>query len=294
MEWLERLSSALDFIEKKLTDKVDAAEIAKQAYSSPYHFQRMFHLHTGVTLAEYVRKRKMTLAAQELVVEPVKIMDISFKYGYESPEAFAKVFRRIHGISPSEVRGDGVTLQAFPRIRLQLATRANRNVEYRIMTRNALCVIGKATHVTLKDGEELRRIPRFWKECEVDGTVDRLRALSSDGRLLGISIPDYENEELRYTVAAASDDVPTGQDLLTWSIPRSTWAVFTSSGVMPGAIQELWRYIYQVWLPATGYQKCGGPEIEVYFPGDVYSEAYKSEVWIPLQMSRPIKTKSLF
>ncbi|KRF13725.1 AraC family transcriptional regulator [Paenibacillus sp. Soil787] len=280
------MKSAIDLIESKLTDKVDVEEIAKQAYSSSYHFQRMFHLHTGVTIGEYIRKRRLTLAAQDLAMSSVKVMDISLKYGYESPESFAKAFRKVHGISPSEARMQGVVLKAFPRISLYFSLRGDRDIDYQIVNRDEFQVTGKTIRVSLEDGEDMRLIPQFWHACESDGTVERLRALHLDRILLGICTTDYQREELTYAIAAESDVPTTDKEQVSLHIPASTWAVFTSTGALPSTIQGVWRRIFEEWFPATSYQHTGGPELEVYLPGDPRSDDYKCEVWIPVKIKK--------
>jgi AraC family transcriptional regulator len=286
LEWLERMKSAIDLIESKLTDKIDVEEIAKQAYSSSFHFQRMFHLHTGVTLGEYIRKRRFTLAAQDLAMSSAKVVDISLKYGYESPESFAKAFRKVHGISPSEARTQGVVLKASPRVSLYFSPRGDRDMDYQIVNRDAFQVKGKMMRVSIEDGEDMRLIPQFWNACESDGTVERLRTLHSDRVLLGICSTDYQREELTYVIAAEFDGPTTDKELASFHVPASTWAVFTSTGALPSAIQGMWRRIFEEWFPATSYQHAGGPELEVYFPGDPRSDDYKCEVWIPVKIKK--------
>lgn len=125
MEWLVRMKDALDLMERKMEEQLDIGEIAKVAYSSPFHFQRMFHMLTGVTVAEYIRKRKLTLAAQELAISSAKVLDVALKYGYDSPESFSKAFRKLHGITPSAAREPGAQLKAFPRISFHLSLKSS-------------------------------------------------------------------------------------------------------------------------------------------------------------------------
>lgn len=110
MEWLLRMKEAIDLMESTMEKRMDIEQIARAAHSSPFHFQRMFHMLTGMTMAEYTRKRKLTLAAQELAMTSAKVLDVALKYGYDSPESFSKAFRKIHGISRSEARLPGVSL----------------------------------------------------------------------------------------------------------------------------------------------------------------------------------------
>jgi AraC family transcriptional regulator len=186
LEWLNRMKDALDLIEKSLDERVDIEEIAKAACTSPFHFQRMFFMLTGMTVAEYIRKRKLTLAAQELATSSSKVLDVALKYGYDSPESFSKAFRKIHGISPSEARNPGVRLKAFPRITFHLSLKGDREVDYRIEDKEAFTVIGKSIQVTCQDGEHMHQIPKFWEECHQNGTIEELTSIGTGENLFGI------------------------------------------------------------------------------------------------------------
>lgn len=261
------------------------AEVARIACSSPFHFQRMFHMLTGVTVAEYVRKRRLTLAAQDLVATSSRVIDVALKAGYESPEAFAKAFRRTHGVSPSDARLGGASLKAFPRMSFQLSLKGATDVDYRIVHREGFRVSGPMIRVSTKDGENFRRIPLFWDESYRNGTVDRLRGLRPDGTLVAVCTDmDHENEQCTYGIAAEGVDAPE-EGWTAWDIPPATWAVFTSTGALPGAVQEVWRRIFEEWFPATGYQHTGGPELEVIPPGEDLADDYRCEVWIPVMKS---------
>ncbi|MFC0213474.1 GyrI-like domain-containing protein [Paenibacillus chartarius] len=279
MEWLTRMKDALDLIECRMEEPLDINEIAKVAYSSPFHFQRKFHILTGFTVAEYVRRRKLTLAAQELAVSSAKVIDIALKYGYESPEAFAKAFRKAHGITPSAAREPGVKLKAFPRITFHLSLKGDKEMDYRIIDKAAFPVIGKAVRLTCKDGENLREIPKLWGEFKADGSEDKLIITTGAKEILGICM-DHTGEDFTYMIAVEGD--AASAEFEVRSIPAATWAIFTSVGPMPGAIQQVWQRIYQEWFPATGYEHAGTAEMEVYPPGDPNADDYRCEVWIPI------------
>ncbi len=143
MEWLDRMTAALNYMEDHMADCLDVADIAKAAYSSPFHFQRMFHMLTGVTVAEYIRKRRLTFAAQELVSSNARVLDVALKYGYDKPESFAKAFRKVHGISPSQARGSGASLKTFPRLSFHITLKGDKDMDYRIADKPAFKVVGK-------------------------------------------------------------------------------------------------------------------------------------------------------
>ncbi|OOE13156.1 AraC family transcriptional regulator [Fictibacillus arsenicus] len=266
-------------MESKMNEPLDIDAIAKVAFSSPFHFQRMFHMLTGMTVGEYVRKRKLTLAAQELAVSSSRVIDIALKYGYHSPESFSKIFRKLHGISPSEARRSGVSLKAFPRLSFQFQIQGEREVDYLIEEKESFSVIGKSA--TLTCGKEGYTREWFWGECQQDGTLEKFSSLETNKPILGITL-DFE-ENFTYMIGKKVEkEVPMGE-LTQLYIPSSTWAVFPCNGSIPAAIQNGFRQIYQEWFPATEYEHAGLPEIEVYIADPLESEGYRSEVWIPVK-----------
>lgn len=283
MEWLKRMSDAVEFMEKTMEEPFDAAAIARVACSSTFHFQRMFHMLTGITVAEYVRKRKLTLAAQELAVTKAKVLDIALKYGYDTPESFAKAFRKAHGVTPSTAREPGVVLKAYPRISFHLSLKGDQDMDYKIVKREAFQVVGKAKTISTKDGQNYKQVPEFWQENMRDKTEERLAPYCKNGNCLGICMDmDMKQEQFVYLIAVESDRVSESPEFVTRIIPASTWAVFTSMGPLPGAIQRVWERIWQEFFPATGYEHAGTAELEVYPPGDTCAADYRSEVWIPI------------
>ncbi|MCD9024716.1 AraC family transcriptional regulator [Cohnella silvisoli] len=283
LDWLIRMKDALDLMELKMEERLDIEEIAKAAYVSPFHFQRMFHMITGMTIAEYTRKRKLTLAAQELAMTSSKVLDVALKYGYDSPESFSKAFRKIHGISPSEARNSGVSLKAFPRISFHLSLKGDKDMDYRIVEKEAFTVIGKSIQTTWEDGKQTRQIPKFWEECHRDGTVAKLSSIGNEGNLFGICLNmQPEKGDFSYMIACQTDLTSGKEGLSLRTIPASTWAIFPSIGPLPGAIQGVFARIFQEWFPATGYEHSGAPELEVYPLGDTTAENYRCEVWIPI------------
>ena len=120
MDWHKGMNSAIDYIESNLTGTVDYNIAARFISCSTWEFQRIFSFLTHVPLGEYIRQRKLTLAAHDILTNDTKIIDIALKYGYESPTAFSRAFSKLFGITPSSARGVGVDLNAYPRITLNL------------------------------------------------------------------------------------------------------------------------------------------------------------------------------
>ena len=283
MDWLDRMNRALDYIEHHLEDGVSIEEAAKAAYSSAFHFHRLFHMVTGITVTEYIRRRRLTLAAQELASTQNRVVDVALKYGYDSPESFAKAFRRLHGIAPSEARNPGVRLKAFPRMEFQLTLKGVHAMDYRIVEREAFHVIGKVLDTTCRDGANLREIPAFWSAGFADGWIARLESLA--GRMaMGICMPMVPGQEdLSYMIAVEAGPEMAGDEWTGYTVPAQTWAVFTAVGPLPGSIQDVFRRIFQEWFPSTSYEHAHAPELEVYLDGDSSSPDYRCEVWIPIE-----------
>lgn len=231
MEWLIRMKHALDYMELNMTETLRIEEVAEVAYVSPFHFQRMFSMLTGFSVADYIRKRRLTLAAQELAVSKIRVLDVALKYGYDSPESFAKAFRKAHGIPPSAARKSGVQLKAFPRISFHLSLKGDQDMDYKIVDKPAFTVIGKSMEVTTRDGENFRRIPQFWDECNEDGTSDKLIELSASREWLGICTDmDMKKEQLTYWIGVEGTPQADAQGYETTVVPAASWAVFRSEG----------------------------------------------------------------
>lgn len=142
MEWVERLNQSINYIEEHLTGEIDYEQLGRIACCSAYHFQRMFTYMAGITLSEYIRRRKMSLAAVDLQGGNEKLIDIAEKYGYRSPTAFNRAFQGVHGIAPSAVKGGGVSVKSFPPITFKIAIKGAEEMNYRIETKDAFRIIG--------------------------------------------------------------------------------------------------------------------------------------------------------
>ncbi|WP_042148855.1 AraC family transcriptional regulator [Paucisalibacillus sp. EB02] len=285
MEKLQRMIDSIDYIESNLDGELDIEEIAKIAFMSKFHFQRMFSMLTGYTVSEYIRNRRITKAAQELVNSNRKIIDIALKYGYESPEAFTKAFRNIHGVTPSTAKKNSHSLKAYPKLSFQIHIKGDVEMDYKIVEKETFSVVGKSIRTTTVGGENNRKIASFWKESNSNGFAEELAKNCGSLGLLGICMEfDQKLEKLTYLIAAEKnlEQVPDGWE--EREIPAATWAVFPVRGAMPDAMPRIWQRIFSEWFPATGYEHAGGPEMEVYLSDDdPTSENYYSEIWIPIK-----------
>lgn len=279
MAWFERMNEALDYIEDHLLTTIDMAKVAQIACCSSSNFQRVFSVIADVSLSEYIRRRKLTLAAFELQHSSIKIVDLASKYGYESPEAFARAFNLIHGTTPSSARDEGVVLTAYPRISFLLTVRGAVPMNYRIESKEAFTVYGIEGIFTTNQGDNLISIPQFWQKAHQGGSIDKL--VQSTGQFgetttdlcLVNAICDYREVEgehtFPYMLFAHKTDQSQTEGYEEVNVPASTWAIFrTENHTMEqtsGAIQGLIKRVYTEWLPTTDYEQHYGYEMELYY-----------------------------
>ncbi|ASB53918.1 MULTISPECIES: AraC family transcriptional regulator [Bacillus] len=287
MDSLKRMNSALTYIEENLTNDIDFKEAARLAFCSEYHFKRMFSFLTGISLSEYIRRRRLTLAAFELKDSRVKVIDLAIKYGYHSPDSFARAFQNLHGIRPSEAKHNGHSLKAYPRMTFQLSIKGGNEMNYRIEEKEAFRIVGIKKRVPILFKGVNPDIASMWESLD-EAAINQLKELSNVAPVGLISASTNfsegrteENGELdHYIGAATTKHCPNHLSQL--EVPASTWAVFEAAGSFPDALQEVWGRIYSEWFPSSHYEQIEGPEILWNEHKDVTSPSFKSEIWIPI------------
>lgn len=286
MDFVAGIQKAIDYIETHICDELDYEIIAKEAACSSFYFQRIFGVLCGLTLGEYIRNRRLTLAGSELAGADEKIIDIAMKYSYESPESFTRAFSKFHGITPSEARKDGSRLKSFSRLSVQIIMKGGSIMDYKIIEKPAFRVIEKVESQSVADDENKNTIPDFWTRSHNDGTVQKLLEIATDKTFIfGIcygSIPK-DAKTFDYSIATMCDEYCTVPDGYRMSeIPARTWAVFECVGAMPDAMQNTWHKICSEFFPTSGYKPTYEMDIEAYSAGDMGTADYESEIWVPV------------
>lgn len=278
MEWIDRLNHAISYIEEHLTEEIDCEQLGQIACCSSYHFQRMFSYMAGLPLSEYIRRRKMSLAAVDLQAKHMKIIDVAGKYGYSSPTAFNRAFQSVHGIAPSAVKNEGVSVKSFPPVLFKITVRGVEEMNYRIETKESFRIVGVSIPLHKDIEENFKVIPSKWQEIAVNGTLQRLAGMMDTPPMgvLGVSTCN-DTEPWRYYIAVSTSQAKNGFE--EYIVPAATWAVFPGGGTNQ-SIQELERRIVTEWLPTSGYEYGNAPDIEVYLNPDPQNAQY--EVWIPV------------
>ncbi|AOT71920.1 AraC family transcriptional regulator [Geosporobacter ferrireducens] len=276
MEWIQILNAAVEYMEVHLLENITVNDVADDVHISTYHFQRAFSMITGMSVGEYIRNRRLSLAGQALTQKGAKVLDTALEYGYETAESFSKAFERFHGIKPSQAKRTGATLKSFNRIIIKIAIEGGCIIQYRIEKKPAFNVV---------------LYPEVFEAstCEVE-IPDKWLAYNSRNKeevvcpQMGVRIFDQSsNGMFTYGIGCHIDltnHIPKGFKI--YEIPEYTWVIFSCKGPMPDAIQNMWKRIYTEWLPQAQYSFIQEYDIELYTEGDIYSEEYETEIWIPV------------
>lgn len=287
MDLLKSMNDAMRYIEDNLTNEIDFKVVARIANCSEYHFTRMFSFLAGITLSEYIRRRRLSLAAFELTNSNLKIIDIAIKYEYNSPDSFTRAFQNFHGVTPSEARKNGQQLKAFPPMTFHLSIKGGNEMNYRIEEKGGFNIVGIMKRVPIIFEGENPEITAMWKSLTME-KIEQLKKQSnvepigiiqastnfSEGRMEGKGVLD------QYIGVATTQECPENFSKL--EVPSLTWAIFESTGPFPTSLQETWGRIYSEWFPSSNFQVAEGPEILSIKTKDLTSPSVTSEIWIPV------------
>lgn len=265
MNWINKINSALEYIELHLTEEIDIDCITKEVNSSRFHFSRIFKIVTDKTIKQYIRERRITLATQDLVIKGLSISEISERYQYDSPAAFSKAFKRFNGISPSKLKSNNLSLVAIPPIRVELSILGREKLRYKIIDRESFSVTGLSNRVK-KGTEDIKKI---WDNCTLDNVKEK--------EIVGITYNwNEDSDDFNYLIST-SENIDDHKNSVHIDIPAAKWAVFTTDNVSESEITTLWENIYNNWFPATRYIQADKPVLET-LNNSVFS------IWIPLEL----------
>lgn len=294
MDWLVKMNSAIDYIEANLKGEIDFDIVAMKACCSSYNFQRMFSFITDITLAEYIRRRRLTQAALELQNSDVKVIDVAVKYGYDTAASFARAFKALHGLTPVDAKQGGVKLKAYPKISFQISIKGEREMDYRIETKEAFDVFGIETICSLKGEEGFLKPSQLWHQCFENGEYERL--ISNAGELPSflsldlckIHAVEYykktEGNTFPYMLCAFVSNNSKPEGYKTIHIPAQTYVIFPSERFKWGeefykVLNNLQKRFYSEWLPTAEYERAEGANFEIYGGTEEYGYI---ELWYPV------------
>lgn len=291
MDWLQSLRGAIDYMEAHMLDPVTPADVAKAVNLSPFYLQKGFQIVTGYSLSEYVRSRRLYLAALDLLAGEEKIIDVAYKYCYQTPESFTKAFTRFHGFPPSQVKRRRIDIKPFVPLKIKVSVQGGKTVDFIVEKKGSFQMIGFKKEIPMDRGYEL--CPKFWEEISAqhldrlwqgkraETELDRAIVQCSVG-MFGVCIDNQEKPDtFTYMIAGPYYDgrtVPEGLDVV--EIPAASWAMFRSIGPLSDTFHTLNTQIFQEWLPGNNEYDLAFPiNLEYYAPGEAGTDY---EIWIPV------------
>lgn len=289
MEWTENLKRAIAYMETHLLEEIDIEQVAAAVYVSPFYFQRGFSLMTGYSVGEYIRGRRLYLAALDALTGKDKVIDLAYRYGYQTPESFTRAFCRFHGVSPLQIRGDTTKITVFLPLTVNVTIQGGNAMDYTVEKVDAIQVIGESRKFDAENAYQT--LPLFWadynKRCTSGANPPAYQKAIEDNQIgeFGICIDgEPGDKQFRYMIAGRYQGGPVPEGMELYTLPALTWAKFRCVGPMPGALQCVNTKIFKEWLPGNpDYEVSAWLNVEWYEMGDTTAPDYESAIWIPVK-----------
>ncbi len=288
MDWISNFNNSLRYIEENLDSIIDKKKLAQIANSTEFNYQRIFSYITGVSLGEYIRRRRLSSAAFNIQIDKDKIIDVAFKYGYESSEAFSRAFYAMHSVTPTNARKKRYTLKTFPPITIDGCVSETSPLNYKIVSKKPFYIYGISK--TIQNDDNIHNvIPNFWKESFSNGSFDLLIKTVDEweGNYLpvsGISLNSPSKMDKYMLFVFGKKDINDVFEEI--EVPGSDWAVFSSEKYLEDEttekIQNLNKRIFTEWLQTSNYKHKSGFEMELYFKDKNTQQCY-SEIWLQVE-----------
>lgn len=292
MEWLNDLQKCIDYIEDNITSDIKVDDVSRNIGISSFYLQRTFQIVTNYSIGEYIRNRRLYLAAAELSNSDRKIIDIAYKYGYETPESFSKAFQRFHGTTPSQVK-KGDKYNTFYKIKFNISIEQGEEMDVKITPMFPIKLIGFEKEFGFDNSYQ--EIPKYWDEiCEKH--CKRIYAgqdpiTPEEHAIVDNCIGEYalcmdgDAKTFKYMIAGryTGGEVPKGMKLV--ELERGDWAVFDCYGPNPETLQSINTKVFKEWLPNNSeYELRDNYNIEWYdCTTDMSDEKYHSAIWLPIK-----------
>lgn len=264
----DKIDSALSFIEKNLKNNISVKDVSENSFSSLWHFQRIFRYMTGYSVYSYIRKRRLSEAAQKLILTRSKVIDIAFEFGYETPETFLREFKKDFGTTPSEYRKIEHHL-IFEKINIHenkfKTIYDGTGIEFKTVIRNNAVLIGKKHRTTMQKDQSTKDIPRIWTESFQEGMFDRIPERTDLKKVQGV----YSNWDLEenfdfFVGAEVNPETSTPSGFTKQILTASKYMLFTVPGNTTEKLLSAWKYIYGTWLANSEYERGSEDDFEVF------------------------------
>lgn len=294
MDWTESLRRAIDFMERNLLEDITADDAAKSVNISSFYLQKGFKIMTGYTMSEYIRFRRLYLSALDIICGEQKIIDIAYKYGYDTPESFTKAFSRFHGLSPAALRRDHSRIKTFLPLKIKVTIQGGNDMNFTVEKMDGFKVIGFERAFSFENSYE--EIPKFWDELfkktimpvylkdKPETDIEKAVAENKIGEF-GVCVDDLSDGTFRYIIGGRYNGGAVPEGMTVYEFPDMEWAKFPCIGPMPAALQTVNTKIFKEWLPGNPeFEIAMGANVEWYSDGGNMSDAdYESGIWIPVK-----------
>lgn len=277
MNIIKSFNNTIDYLETVLDDEIDEKKVNMLSGYSYSMFSRLFSILTETTLSEYLRSRRLTEAAIILRDTDKKIIDIAFKFGYESSDSFGTAFKNFHGFTPSEVR-NGKPFKLVSRVQLALSVKGGRSMNITIQKKKAFIVAG-----VNEQNINSSLCSSVWDKLYEKYSHDELASLGR-GQTVGVCYDVESPGTINYIAGYIITDVDSAKNmgLYVLEVNEAEYAIVELNGEVPDCIHKGWKYVMEVFFPEHGYIHSGSPDFEYYYKGDMYNKDYKMELWIPI------------
>ena len=294
MEWLKCIKSSINYIEEHIKENISIEDIATNSYVSSYYLQVGFQIMTGYSIGEYIRNRKLYLAAVALLNNK-KIIDVALDYGYETPESFSKAFKRFHGFSPRQVHNHKIKRFDPLTISIEIKGGEIKEMNYKVTDMFPIKLIGFVKEFDMETS--YKEIPLFWDEiCEKYCYPRIYKGLPAENdyeqAIADNCIGEYgaciecHGSKFKYLIAGRYTDGKIPEGMIVYEFPAGKWAIFDCIGPCPEKLQELNTKIFKEWLPLNKeFELRGDGNIEWYdcVNGEKTDPEYHTQIWIPIK-----------
>ncbi len=271
---MTNFSDVLNKIEDSLTKEIDVTELAKAVYMSVYEFRRIFSFVAGIPLSEYIRKRRLSIAAEDILTNGISVTDAAMKYQYDDPSSFTRAFKEFHGIAPSEISKGKYPLKMYTKLDFQLRVEGGNNVEYRIYQSKEYCIEGVKGFSKIEEKECCESV---WENFEKASVYDEIVKSCGDGLYVA-----YENSQDGVMCSIGRKVKNASAKLDYTTVPSSIWVAFTLHETDDEYVNRYYGDIICRWLNSSMYSRNEDlPNVEV-FPADISKEGFAWEIHIPI------------
>ncbi len=291
---IQLIQRAICYMEAHIYENINYADVAKSIRMSGYNFHRTFSFVTGMTANEYIRKRRLTLAARELQTTNISVIDAAYKYGYESPESFSKAFSRFHGSTPKQAKQKGARLHLFNPLVVKITLEGGSIMDYRMEheeQQQFLTLVRVFSNEGSSD-DNGRSIPDFWTECSEKNLIEPMKLLRAEGKrdLYGLCSPVKDSEtHFNYGIGILVDENTDISELekfinngySIWKTEPADYAVFQCFGPDGDCLGETWSKFFKEFSPQTGYIQTDDTDYEIYYENG--ERGLFCELWVPVK-----------